>query len=133
MKYDLVAIIAFFGAHHEFHEADDPRFSLHQLTFSDARLRYSLGIMPGYGTIGLAADPDDPSQACPMLEYGFTCSEIAIGPNAYSDGENAIRFFEHRDTFGGLRLTFTPRGDGNWYMWANVGGDFDDDGNVRTR
>ncbi len=133
MKFDLDAVIAFFNAHHETHEAGDPRFTSHQLTFTDTRLRYSLGIMPAYGTIGLAADPDEPIQACPMLEYGFTCSEIVIGPSAYSADDKAIRFYEHRDTFGGLRLTFTPRRDGNWYMWASVGGDSDDDGNVRTR
>ncbi len=56
MKFDLDAIIAFFSAKHEKQQADDPRFSLHQLTFADARLRYNLCIMPGYGTIGLAAD-----------------------------------------------------------------------------
>lgn len=133
MKYDLDAIIAFFDAKLETHEDGDPRFAAHQLTFSDARLRYSLGIMPIYGTVGLAADPDEPIQGCPILEYGFTCSEIEIGPSAYSDGDLALRFYEHRDTFGGLRLTFTPRGDGNWYMWANVGGDADSDGNVRIR
>ncbi len=68
-----------------------------------------------------------------MLEYSFTCSEIEIGASAYSCEDKAIRFYEHRDSRGGLRLTFTPRADGNWYMWANVGGDADDDGNVRTR
>ncbi len=133
MKFDLDAIIAFFSAKHEKQQADDPRFSLHQLTFADARLRYNLCIMPGYGTIGLAADPEEPIQPCPMLEYGFTCSEIEIGASAYSCEDKAIRFYEHRDSLGGLRLTFTPRADGNWYMWANVGGDTDDDDNVRTR
>lgn len=133
MKFNLDAIIAFFNAQHELCKADDPRFSSHQLRFADARLRYSLCIMPGYGTIGLAADPDEPIQGCPMFEYGFTCSEIQIGASAFSHDDKALRFYEHRDTSGGLRLTFTPRRDGNWYMWANVGGDADDDENVRTR
>jgi hypothetical protein len=133
MKFDLDAIIAFFNAQHELSEAADPRFSSHQLSFADARLRYSLCIMPGYGTIGLAADPDEPIQGCPMLEYGFTCSEIQIGASAYSHDAKAIRFYEHRDTRGGLRLTITPRVDGNWYIWACVGGDADDHGNVRIR
>ncbi len=43
-----------------------------------------------------------------MLEYGFTCSEIEIGASAYSCEDKAIRFYEHRDSLGGLRLTFTP-------------------------
>lgn len=133
MKFGLDAIIAFFDARHELLEADDPRFSSHQLCFADARLRYSLCIMPGYGTIGLDADLDEPIQGCPMLEYGFTCSEIQIGASAYSNYDKAIRFYEHRDTRGGLRLTITPRGDGNWYMWACVGSDADDDHNVRIR
>jgi hypothetical protein len=133
MKFDLDAIIAFFNAQHELIEAADPRFSSHQLSFVDARLRYLLCIMPQCGTIGLAADPDEPIQGCPMLEYGFTCSEIQIGASAYSHDAKAIRFYEHRDTRGGLRLTITPRVDGNWYIWACVGGDADDHGNVRIR
>ena len=69
-----------------------------------------------------------------MLEYGFTCAEIEIGPSAYPpDGAKALRFYERRDTFGGLRLTFTPRGDKNWYLWANVAGDANEVGNDRTR
>lgn len=133
MKLDLHAIVAFFNAEHETLEADDPRFTSHRLKFKDTRLHYSLGIMPGYGTVGLAADPEESIQGCPMLEYGFTCSEIEIGTSAYSKGDKALRFYEHRDTFGGHRLTFTPRSDGNWYIWASVGGDADENGNVRVR
>jgi len=39
---------------------------------------------------------------CPMLEYGYTCSEIEIGPSAYFADDKAIRFCEHRDTLCGL-------------------------------
>ena len=68
-----------------------------------------------------------------MLEYGFTCTAIEIGPSAYGENELAIRFYEHRDTRGGLRMTFTPRSDGNWYIWANVGGDYAGNGTYGIR
>ena len=105
----------------------------HRLHFRDARLKYVLNLMPDTFGVFLAADPDDPEQGCPMLEYGFTCTDIEIGPSAYAENETAIRFYEHRDTFGGLRLTFTPRHDKNWYIWANVGGDHAGDGTYRIR
>ncbi|MCO8120131.1 hypothetical protein NHH03_00155 [Stieleria sp. TO1_6] len=105
----------------------------HRLYFRDARLKYVLNLMPDTLCVFLAADPDDPEQGCPMLEYGFTCTDIEIGPSAYGENETAIRFYEHRDTFGGLRLTFTPRQDKNWYIWANVGGDHAGDGTYRIR
>ena len=133
MTLDLAAIVAFFDAAIETRDAGNRAFMSHHLTFADARLRYSLDIMPVHGTVGLAADPEEPIQGCPMLEYGFTCTEIEIGPSAYSEGDKALRFYEHRDTFGGLRLTFTSRGDGNWYIWASVGGDADENGNARIR
>jgi len=81
----------------------------HRLLFRDARLKYVLNLMPETFGVFLAADPDEPEQGCPMLEYGFTCTDIEIGPSAYGENETAIRFFEHRDTYGGLRLTVTPR------------------------
>lgn len=134
MKWDVNDLIRLLKATHQIFEAADPKFTSHEFRFRDNRLRYVLNVVPEYGTVGLAADPEEPIQGCPMLEYGFTCSEIEIGASAYPpEDAKAIRFYEHRDTFGGLRLTFTPRGDGNWYIWASVGGDSDEDGNVRTR
>ena len=68
----------------------------------------------------LAADPEEPIQGCPLLEYGFRCTEIEVGVNAYSkDAGDAVRFWEHRRFREGIRLTMTHRGDNRWYIWAN--------------
>ncbi|MEO1529870.1 MAG: hypothetical protein AAFX06_31030 [Planctomycetota bacterium] len=112
---------------------DDGETDVHRLVFSDARLKFVMNVMPRANSVFLAADPFKPEQACPMLEYGFTCTEIAIGPSAYAEEEIAIHFFEHRDSINGLRLTLTPRHDKNWYLWANVGGYLNADGSPGIR
>jgi hypothetical protein len=133
MTWDIERIADILDATEEpYANVEQPPY-YHRLLFSDARLKYVLNLMPETSCVFLAADPDEPEQGCPMLEYGFTCTDIEIGPSAYGDNELAIRFYEHRDTFGGLRLTFTPRHDRNWYIWANVGGDHAGDGTYRIR
>lgn len=133
MPWDIQRIAEVLNATEELYEGVDQPPVCHRLFFSDARLKYVLNLMPETHGVFLAADPDEPEQGCPMLEYGFTCTDIEIGPSAYREDEVALRFYEHRDTFGGLRLTFTPRHDKNWYIWANVGGDYAGDGAYRIR
>lgn len=95
--------------------------SLQIFRFRDSILRYELWVHRSQGSVFLAADPSEPIQGCPLLEYGFGCCEIEIGMNAYSDSAgNAIRFWQHRRSHGGLRLTITPRGDDRWYLWGNA-------------
>ena len=61
----------------------------------------------------------------PLIAYGFTCTEIEIGPTEYNEGDTAIRFLILRTPghFGGRRLTLTP----------GFGGDVDSSGNYRIR
>lgn len=133
MTWDIERIASILRATIEPREDDEQRPVWHRLHFHDGRLKYVLNLMPETFCVFLAADPDEPEQGCPMLEYGFTCTDIEVGPSAYRENEIAIRFYEHRDTFGGLRLTLTPRHDKNWYIWANVGGDHAGDGTFRIR
>ncbi|QDT03318.1 hypothetical protein K227x_17000 [Rubripirellula lacrimiformis] len=133
MTWDIERIADVLHAMEDPHAHVDQPPYCHRLLFSDARLKYVLNLMPATSCVFLAADPEEPEQGCPMLEYGFTCTDVEIGPSAYHDSELAIRFYEHRDTFGGLRLTFTPRHDKSWYIWANVGGDHVGDGTCRFR
>ncbi|MEL6109576.1 MAG: hypothetical protein AAFU85_26500 [Planctomycetota bacterium] len=87
--------------------------------FRDSVLKFELWVHLSQGSVFLAADPSEPIQACPLLEYGFVCSEIEVGMNAYGDSAgDAIRFFQHRRSEGGIRLTMTPRGNDRWYLWA---------------
>ena len=97
-------------------EGDTQPLDYDRLLFSDVRLKYVLHLMPGTHGVFLAAGPDELEQPCPMLEYGFTSTDIEILPSAYGENETAIRFYKHRDTRGGLRLTFTLRHDENWYV-----------------
>ena len=133
MTWDIKRIAGILNATEEPHANVEQPPLYHRLLFSDARLRYVLNLMPETHCVFLAADPDEPEQGCPMLEYGFTCTDIEIAPSAYGENELALRFYEHRDTFGGLRLTFTLRDDKNWYIWANVGGDHAGDGTYHIR
>ena len=43
--------------------------------FSDSRLRYEIHLQSNSGTALLAADPAEPIQGCPMLEFSFRCTE----------------------------------------------------------
>ncbi len=133
MTWDIQRIASVLHATEVPHENADQPPDYHRLLFSDARLKYVLILVPDTSYVFLAADPDEPEQACPMLEYGFTCTDIEIGPSAYAENEFAIRFYEHRDTLGGLRLTLTRRHDKNWYIWASVGGDHAGDGTCCIR
>ena len=56
--------------------------------FSDSRLRYEMHLQPNSGTALLAADPAEPIQGCPMLEFSFRCTDILVGSSAYSDTED---------------------------------------------
>ena len=90
--------------------------------FSDSRLRYEMHLHPNSGTALLAADPAEPIQGCPMLEFSFRCTDILVGSSAYSDTEDevAIRFYEGDVSTAGLRLTLTWIPIGYWYTWANA-------------
>ena len=128
MTWDIKRIADVLYAIEEPHEGDAEPLDYHRLLFSDARLKYVLHLMPETNAVFLAADHEKPEQGCPMLEYGFSCTEVVVGPSAYRANETAIRFYEHRDTTGGLRMTLTPRPDKSWYIWANVGGNHVGDG-----
>ena len=90
--------------------------------FSDSRLRYEMHLQPNSGTALLAADPAEPIQGCPMLEFSFRCTDILVGSSAYSDTEDevAIRFYEGDVSAVGLRLTLTWIPIGYWYTWINA-------------
>jgi hypothetical protein len=133
MKWNVDQLVQALNATHVIFDSDDPPHERHEFIFADGRLRYVMNVLPTKMTVFLTADPDDPAQSCPMLEYGFTCNEVELGPSAYRAGDTSVRFYEHRDTFGGLRLTLTPKGDKTWYIFASVGCDSDADGNVRIR
>ena len=96
-------------------QCDDQIFRFH-----DDRLRYELHIMPNNETVKLAADPEEPIQGCPMLEYDFQCTEIVIGTSAYHDKETAIRFYDRDLSPKGQRLTMTWVPHGFWYIGANA-------------
>lgn len=118
MKWDLSQLVQILNADHEVSGDKGDRYCAHVFRFVDSRLKYELHVLPNNFSAQLAFDPDKPIQGCPMLEYGFNCTEIEIGPSVYGD-VNAVRFYEHRESRGGLRLSLTPRGDGTWYTWAN--------------
>ena len=99
--------------------ADASQFDVERFRFADSRLEYELRLLPINGTAQLAADPVEPIQGCPMLEFSFGCSEVVIGRSAYGD-QIAIRFYDDGHTPNGLRLTLTALPDGNWYVWANA-------------
>ena len=119
MNRDAQATTSALDAKLEFFSGREPQFDTERFRFEDTRLKYELQLLPNNGTAQLAADPVEPIQGCPMLEFSFGCSDIAIGPSAYGD-QIAIRFYEGELTPSGLRLTLTALPDGNWYVWANA-------------
>lgn len=116
MKYDLAQLGSVLAASPE-REQTHP--GIVWVRFADPLLKYELAIDEQHHAITLAADPEKPIQACPLLEYSFLCSEIEIGESGYGDGP-AVRFYEHRDSRHGVRLTMIKRDDGRWYLWANA-------------
>ncbi|MFK7768739.1 MAG: hypothetical protein AB8B55_16075 [Mariniblastus sp.] len=128
MKLDIESLCDALSAELEPASSEYPS---HIFRFRDSLLRYEMHVNPQGNSVAFAADPEEPMQACPLLEFSFRCDEIEVGMNAYSKvyGDklgNAVRFWEqsnlnHReDPENGLRLTMSPRGDGRWYLWANA-------------
>lgn len=121
MNRDLNAIAVALNAKIEYLAESIPGDETEILRFRDSRLRYELHLQPKSDTEMLAIDPSEPIQACPMLEYSFCCTNIEIGPSAYSvDGnELAIRFYDGGISESTHRLTMTWVSDSYWYIWAN--------------
>lgn len=121
IRFEPMALVSVLRATREQEPSDDRLYDAELFFFADPLLKYCLFILPNLGSVQFSMDPDEPIQACPMLEYSFNCCEIHIGQSAYSsEPENAIRFYEHRNDRGGLRLTLTPLVDGRWYTWVNT-------------
>ncbi|TWT85212.1 hypothetical protein Pla123a_00180 [Posidoniimonas polymericola] len=116
MKYDLDQLCSVLSASCE---KESPGTGHVQVRFADPLLKYEMAIDEQHNSISLAADPEKPIQACPLLEYYFACNEIAIGESGYGDGP-AVRFMEHRESLFGTRLTMIKRHDGRWYLFANA-------------
>jgi len=92
-----------------------------EFSFSDRFLKYQLFVGSTDPGMLLRADPEDPSQPCPMLEFPFICRQIIVGPSAYDDSKfgNAVRFYELENSIKSLRLTLSPRENNAWYIWAS--------------
>lgn len=121
MNFDLISLCENLNAEHEVLTHPDCEETSLIFRFRDSLLRYELQVHGWNDSVMLTADPEEPIQACPLLEYGFVCTEIEIGENAYHPkAGHAIRFWEHRQNHHGLRLTLTPRGDNRWYIWSNA-------------
>jgi hypothetical protein len=121
IQFSSSALTSVLSAVHEREESDDPLYDVETFRFSDPLLKYHLTILPNLGSVQIAMDPDEPIQPCPMLEYSLNCCEIVIEQRASSlEPENAVRFYEHKNDRGGLRLTLTPRWDRRWYTWVNT-------------
>ena len=91
MNYDPVAITSALSASREYMPSADAQFDVDVFRFHDKRLRYQLHLLPNNQTGQLAADPVDPIQGCPMLEFSFCCSDVVIGKSAYAQDENEAR------------------------------------------
>ncbi len=123
MNHDALALATALGAHLDIQPDDDSRYDLEEFRFKDNRLKYVLRVQPNMGAVFLAANPEQPIQGCPMLEYSLPCSNIVIGESAYSDSipnEIAIRFYDVEISQLTQRLTMTWIPDGYWYIWANA-------------
>jgi hypothetical protein len=121
IQWNLENLISVLKAEHESELSEDKLYIAEVFRFHDPIMRYELRVMPNDGSVQIALDPDAPIQALPFLEYGFNCCEIEIGQSAYSlECDAVVRFYEHRESRGGLRLTLTLRYDGRWYTWANT-------------
>lgn len=122
-NYDSEELAKALRAKLEVQPDDDPEYLTHEYRFSDTRLRYVLLIRPNMGSAFLSADPEEPQQGCPMLEYSFSISKIRVGESAYSDSqapEIAIRFYDGHESQDEQRLTMTWIPLGYWYIWANA-------------
>ena len=119
MNRDAQAIASALNATLETSAGVETQFDTERFCFADSRVKYVLNLLPRSGTAQLAADPEEPLQGCPMLEFSFRCSDVVIGQSAYGD-QIAIRFYSGSRSPNGLRLTLTSQPDGNWYVWANA-------------
>lgn len=121
LKLDVETLRIALNAEYELFQYTGADDTSHIFRFCDSLLHYELNVYHLNDSVMLAADPKTPIQGCPQLEFGFRCTEIEIGVNAYSDDAgDAVRFWEHRNDHEGIRLTLTPRGDDRWYIWANA-------------
>lgn len=121
MKFDVHLLCEVLNASHERLRHETHPVESHLFHFRDSLLEYQLLVRPVDQSVLLVADPEEPLQGCPLLEYGFACSEIETAPNLYDNHEGqAVRFWQHRDSREGIRLTLTPRGKDRWYIWANA-------------
>lgn len=122
MNHDPESLAAALNANIELPSDAEPKYDCIIYRFEDSRLRYEMHVQPKTGATILAMDPAEPMQGCPMLEFGFRCTDIEIGKSAYDvDGkEIAIRFYEGDVSPNGQRLTMTWIPDGYWYIWANA-------------
>ena len=123
MNHDSAAVATALGAFLDIQQDSDPLYFTEEYRFNDSRLKYALIVRPNMGTAFLAADPDEPIQGCPMLEYSFPCSSILIGDSAYSHeipADIAVRFYDGEISQLTQRLTMTWIPDGYWYIWANA-------------
>ena len=115
MICNFPALCRVLSAHHEVGTEDE---AYNFLRFADPLLKYELTIGLKHNSVQLAVDPDKPIQGCPLLEYCFKCIEIEIGDSSYGPGP-VVRFYEHRESQYGTRLTMIQHPDNRWYLWAN--------------
>ena len=120
INHDANTLAATLGPQLTIQPDDEAAYVLEEFRFKDARLKYVLMVQPNMGTVFLAADPAEPIQGCPMLEYSLPCSNIVIGESGYDSNELAIRFYDGEISKLTQRLTMTWIPDGYWYIWANA-------------
>tara|TARA_R110002049_G_scaffold278950_1_gene457800 strand:+ start:1798 stop:2181 length:384 start_codon:yes stop_codon:yes gene_type:complete len=92
----------------------------HVFHFAGTKAKYALRLSPSSNMGMMAADPVEPIQGCPLLEYYFKCDFVVVGENAYNKEDGlAVRCYKDVIDFYNMQLTLTPIGGGDWYIWAN--------------
>lgn len=98
----------------------DDEAGSHLFLFDGTRTKYALCIYDTNNFAMLSADPIEPIQPCPLLEFTFPCDFAVVGESAYGgDHGLAVRFYKDCVDHCKLRLVLTPVGNGDWYIWAN--------------
>ena len=96
----------------------------HLFLFAGRRTKYALRVDADSNFAMLSADPVEPIQPCPLLEFTFPCDYAVVGESAYSNDDGlAVRFYKDCIDHHRLRLVLTPLADGDWYIWANSDND----------
>ena len=94
LKLDVESLADALDAQHELFQHPGSNDTSHIFRFRDSILRYELWVNHLSDSVMLAADPEKPIQGCPLLEFGFRCTEIEVGMNAYGkDAGDAVRFW----------------------------------------